>query len=191
MSQPDKCNATAQVKLAVALLQDRDRLRAEGKAMPSNETFCRMLLDQLASEMISSKPIDYEGVRRNVEQIQLSMASKVAALAANPPSMIPDSSARAVKDAFLEGAQYQTIKASSALSETERMIRCVWVVERAFGYGKAMRVVASDHPRFSVGTRFNFGFLDIAVTEGYRVQIDPVPPHVKHDMEEDRRERQA
>jgi hypothetical protein len=32
---------------AVALLRDRDRLRAEGKPMPSNETFCRMLLDAL------------------------------------------------------------------------------------------------------------------------------------------------
>lgn len=71
----------------------------------------------------------------------------------------------------------------------EKFIRCVWVVERQFGYGKAMRVVASDHPRFSVGTRFDFGFLDIATKEGYLVQIDPVPPHVIHDMEEARRER--
>jgi hypothetical protein len=71
----------------------------------------------------------------------------------------------------------------------ERFIRCVWVVEREWGYGKAMRVVASDHPRFTVGSRFDFGFLDIAVTEGYRVLIDSVAPHVKHDMEVQRAER--
>lgn len=79
-----------------------------------------------------------------------------------------------------------------ARSESEqRFIRCVWVVEREFGYGKAMRVVASDHPRFVVGSRFDYGFLDIAVTEGYRVQIDSVPPHVKHDMEVQREERRS
>lgn len=74
---------------------------------------------------------------------------------------------------------------------TFKFIRCVWVVEREFGYGKAMRVVDSDHPRFTVGSRFDYGFLDIAVSAGYRVQIDPVPPHVLHDIKEAKRERSA
>lgn len=91
-------------------------------------------------------------------------------------------------------AQYEAAVeyiAHKVLSETrDKFIRCVWVVEREFGYGKAMRVVRSDHPRFSVGTRFDFGFLNIAIEEGYRIQIDPVPPHVLHDMEEARRERE-
>lgn len=63
-----------------------------------------------------------------------------------------------------------------------KRIRCVWVVEKEFGYGKAMRVVASNHPRFIVGSRFDFGFLTIAVEEGYRVSIAPVAPHVLHAM---------
>ena len=44
-----------------------------------------------------------------------------------------------------------------------------WVPEQAFGYGKAMRVIVSDHPRFTPGSRFDFGFMDIATDEGYTV----------------------
>lgn len=74
---------------------------------------------------------------------------------------------------------------SAASAIREKFIRCVWVVENEYGYGKAMRVVDSDHPRFQVGTRFDYGFLNIAVTEGYIVQIDPVPLHVQHEMNRD------
>jgi len=44
-----------------------------------------------------------------------------------------------------------------------------WVKEEEWGYGKAMRVIESDHERFSKGTRFDFGFFDIATDEGYTI----------------------
>lgn len=51
-----------------------------------------------------------------------------------------------------------------------------WVPETTFGYDKAMRVVVSDHPRFTVGSRFDFGFMGIATDEGYTVVSVPMPP---------------
>jgi len=39
--------------------------------------------------------------------------------------------------------------------------------------GLAMNVVCSSHPRFSAGTRFDFGFLSIASDEGYCITILP------------------
>ena len=42
-----------------------------------------------------------------------------------------------------------------------------------YGYGKAMRVMCSNHPRFSNGTRFDFGFLNIASCEGYTITVLP------------------
>ena len=44
-----------------------------------------------------------------------------------------------------------------------------WVPEETFCSGMAMRVVASDHPRFSTGTRFDFGFFKIATEEGFAI----------------------
>lgn len=44
-----------------------------------------------------------------------------------------------------------------------------WVPEEAFGYGKAMRVIESTHPRFVKGYRFDFGFMNIATDEGYTI----------------------
>lgn len=49
-----------------------------------------------------------------------------------------------------------------------------WVPEKEFGYGMAMRVIKSDHPRFSVGTRFDFGFFSIATQEGYTIVSLPI-----------------
>lgn len=49
-----------------------------------------------------------------------------------------------------------------------------WVPEKDFGYGKAMRVIASDHERFSVGTRFDYGFFSIATNEGYTIVSLPM-----------------
>ena len=49
-----------------------------------------------------------------------------------------------------------------------------WVKEDQFGYGKAMRVVASEHPRFTVGHRFDFGFMEIVTDEGYTVISLPI-----------------
>jgi hypothetical protein len=44
-----------------------------------------------------------------------------------------------------------------------------WVPEIQFGYEKAMRVIESNHPRFTVGTRFDFGFFEIATDDGYTI----------------------
>jgi hypothetical protein len=44
-----------------------------------------------------------------------------------------------------------------------------WIEEKEFGYGKAMIVIESDHERFSVGSRFDFGFFNIATDEGYTI----------------------
>ncbi len=48
-----------------------------------------------------------------------------------------------------------------------KQIKVRWVKEEQFGYGKAMRVVESNHERFTVGSRFDFGFFNIATDEGY------------------------
>ena len=47
-----------------------------------------------------------------------------------------------------------------------------WYPEESF-YKKAMMVVYSDHESFTEGTRFDFGFLDIASKEGYIVEVLP------------------
>jgi len=49
-----------------------------------------------------------------------------------------------------------------------------WVPEKDLGYGKAMRVIESDHPRFVKGSRFNFGFFGIATDEGYTIISIPI-----------------
>jgi hypothetical protein len=50
-----------------------------------------------------------------------------------------------------------------------------WVPENS-PYNKAMRVIVSDHPRFIVGYRFDFGFMSIVTDEGYTVVSIPMPP---------------
>jgi len=51
-----------------------------------------------------------------------------------------------------------------------------WVPEEEFGYGKAMRVIASEHPIFAVGYRFDYGFMNIVTDEGYTVVSLPMQP---------------
>ena len=50
-----------------------------------------------------------------------------------------------------------------------------WVqLEEISAFGnvlKEMRVLKSNHPRFSEGSRFDFGFLEIANRQGYDVEI--------------------
>jgi hypothetical protein len=48
-----------------------------------------------------------------------------------------------------------------------------WAPEEGF-YGKAMRVVESDHERFVPGSRFDFGFMSIANDEGYTIIVLPL-----------------
>ena len=49
-----------------------------------------------------------------------------------------------------------------------------WVKEDGCGYGKAMRVTESDHKIFVVGSRFDYGFFDIATAEGYTIVSLPI-----------------
>lgn len=48
-----------------------------------------------------------------------------------------------------------------------------WFTELQFGYKKAMRVMQSTHPRFINGSRFDFGFMEIAIEEGYAITVLP------------------
>ena len=41
-------------------------------------------------------------------------------------------------------------------------------------YKQEMRVVLSNHERFTVGYRFDFGFMQIASNEGYFIQVLPM-----------------
>jgi hypothetical protein len=49
-----------------------------------------------------------------------------------------------------------------------------WIKEEEWGYGKAMRVIESDHVRFANGTRFDFGFFSVATDEGYTIISIPM-----------------
>jgi hypothetical protein len=55
-----------------------------------------------------------------------------------------------------------------------KFITVKWVKEKGLGYGKAMRVIASSHPRFTVGHCFDFGFFNIATDEGYVITSIPM-----------------
>lgn len=44
---------------------------------------------------------------------------------------------------------------------------------KMFGYEKEMMVIESNHERFVKGTRFDFGFLQIASEEGYIIEVLP------------------
>lgn len=48
-----------------------------------------------------------------------------------------------------------------------------WVEDDGM-YGKEMRIVESDHERFSKGTRFDFGFFNIATAQGYTIISLPI-----------------
>ncbi|HDZ86248.1 hypothetical protein LCGC14_0619390 [marine sediment metagenome] len=41
-------------------------------------------------------------------------------------------------------------------------------------YGSAMYVIASSHDRFTVDSRFDYGFMGIAVEEGYVITVLPL-----------------
>jgi hypothetical protein len=55
-----------------------------------------------------------------------------------------------------------------------KIIVVKWVPEDTFGYGKAMYVIESTHPRFYVGKRFDFGFFNIATRDGYVIVSLPL-----------------
>jgi len=53
--------------------------------------------------------------------------------------------------------------------EDMKTIIVKWVKEEEYGYGKAMRVIESDHERFIVGSRFDYGFFNVATDQGYTI----------------------
>lgn len=48
-----------------------------------------------------------------------------------------------------------------------------WIPEFS-QHEKAMRVIESDHERFVVGSRFDYGFFNIATDEGYTIVSIPM-----------------
>lgn len=49
-----------------------------------------------------------------------------------------------------------------------------WIPESTYEYGMAMKVIKSNHPRFTVNTRFDYGFFGIATKEGYTITSLPM-----------------
>lgn len=55
-----------------------------------------------------------------------------------------------------------------------KKIIVVWVdVNEPSIYKKELRVVYSDHPRFTKGTSLDFGFMEIASGEGFVIEVLP------------------
>ena len=50
-----------------------------------------------------------------------------------------------------------------------KLIIVQWVVDSKLQYGREMRVIQSNHYRFKVGHRFDWGFFGIATEEGYNI----------------------
>lgn len=69
---------------------------------------------------------------------------------------------------------YINVKNELHQEKEEKVIVAQWIPEDTYGYGRAMRVIQSNHPRFSVGCRFDYGFTGIAGDEGYTVIIKPM-----------------
>ena len=51
-------------------------------------------------------------------------------------------------------------------------------------YKTAMKVIRSNHPRFSDGTRFDYGFMEIAGKEGYTITVLPSEGGLDADWED-------
>jgi len=54
-----------------------------------------------------------------------------------------------------------------------KFIKVQWIIDPNNQYGQEMRVRESDHPRFTVGYRFDWGFAGIVGDEGYILEILP------------------
>ncbi len=60
------------------------------------------------------------------------------------------------------------------MSAPGKVIVVQWVPEEGGPYEMAMRVVDSTHPRFTIGTRFDYGFFNIATQQGYLIVSLPL-----------------
>ena len=54
-----------------------------------------------------------------------------------------------------------------------KIIIVQWIPEEGL-YGQAMQIIYSTHPQFIKGTRFDFGFFQIATNEGYIITSLPM-----------------
>lgn len=59
--------------------------------------------------------------------------------------------------------------ANNKSREIMKTIVVRWVKEEDFGYGKALLVIESQHERFLKGSRFDYGFFNVASDEGYTI----------------------
>lgn len=57
-----------------------------------------------------------------------------------------------------------------------RTIVVRWEHDQQAQYVAEMRVVESDHKRFAKGSRFDYGFFDVATNEGYTIILLPKKP---------------
>lgn len=64
-----------------------------------------------------------------------------------------------------------------------KIIIVQWIPEASF-YTKAMQVISSDHERFVVGSRFDYGFFNMATDEGYTIVSLPMA-NSEEDLEDD------
>lgn len=65
------------------------------------------------------------------------------------------------------------------LANPTKFIKITWVKTNNFGYDMEMRVVESNHERFIVGSRFDYGFFNVATREGYTILSEPSPEIIK------------
>ncbi len=55
-----------------------------------------------------------------------------------------------------------------------------WIPNDSY-YKKEMRVIESDHEIFVKGSRFDYGFFNIAITEGYTIISLPLEKRLNND----------
>lgn len=62
--------------------------------------------------------------------------------------------------------------------KVRKFIKAEMQLDRAYPYSRGPfpfipYVVEGNHPRFKTGTRFDYGFLQVALQDGYQVTIKP------------------
>ncbi len=95
----------------------------------------------------------------------------------NQPQITPDMLIfiSGIFSLFLIGFTLVVREMVKAMNKDEpKKIILKWVARsNETGYTKEMRIIYSNHERFVEGSRFDFGFLSIASTDGYIIEILP------------------
>lgn len=58
-----------------------------------------------------------------------------------------------------------------------KTITVKWIPHKDFVYGRTMKVIESNHKKFTVGTEFSFELFHIVSDEGYTVTLLPLDPN--------------